>query len=165
MLQKTSLKSKKFKMGFTLIELLIVIGVIGVLSGLMFMVIDVETWRGKANDTVRKKDIATIAGALERYYTFYNSYPRTVGTIGPGYRRLDADDDNLVTASNPMLKSVPLDPSGQKYLYLPLDSGQGFCVCAYLDITYNEIQNNGCPAIDSGDSEEPYSFYCMRNSF
>ena len=52
---------------FTLIELLIVVSVIGILSGIVIKVIDVNKTKGKARDGVRISTMGKLVQGLEAY--------------------------------------------------------------------------------------------------
>jgi prepilin-type N-terminal cleavage/methylation domain-containing protein len=59
----------KNKKGFTLIELLIVIGIIAILAGIVLVAVNPAQQFGKANDSERKSEIATILKAIHQYTT------------------------------------------------------------------------------------------------
>ncbi len=128
---------------FTLIELLIVIGVIGVLSGVMFSVINVPEWRARAQDSVRKEAVATVAGALERYYSTNNTYPLT--TEYPS------------SLNSTYITTLPQDPLGGHFSYT--STGQTFCLCASLRAT------NATPSVPAGCSAPYANSYCVTNPF
>lgn len=68
------------KKGFTLIELLVVIAIIGILSAIGLVALTGA--QGKARDSQRKTDLATIRTALQLYYDDAgNTYPAGGGTI------------------------------------------------------------------------------------
>ncbi len=80
-----SIVMKKNKNGFTLIELLIVVSVIGVLSGILLNVINIEKTRGKARDGVRLATMSKLVQALEAYAIAESGYPTVaqVTNLGP----------------------------------------------------------------------------------
>ncbi len=99
------------KNGFTLIELLLVIAVIGVLSGVVLNVIDVDKTKGKARDGVRISSMGKLVQALEAYCiaeemcpttaevtafsgkitTYVKEWPQAVGGYNYNYSRLTSD--------------------------------------------------------------------------
>ncbi|MEN9389806.1 MAG: hypothetical protein RLY61_890 [Candidatus Parcubacteria bacterium] len=100
-----------FKEGFTLIELLLVIAVIGVLSGVVLNVIDVDKTKGKARDGVRISNMGKLVQALEAYCiaeevcpttaevtsfsgkitNYVKEWPQAVGGFNYNYSRLTPD--------------------------------------------------------------------------
>lgn len=60
---------------FTLIELLIVVGVIGILSGAVLVVINPSKQRDKAADAVIFTTMGKLTTSLESYYAANFSYP------------------------------------------------------------------------------------------
>lgn len=70
------MKSKntlQFKSGFTLIELLIVIAIMGILSSVVLVSLNIG--RMNARDAERKQDLNQIAKALETYASTTGTYP------------------------------------------------------------------------------------------
>lgn len=101
----------RIKTGFTLIELLLVIAVIGVLSGVVLNVIDVDKTKGKARDGVRISNMGKLVQALEAYCiaeevcptnaevtafsgkitTYVKEWPQAVGGYNYNYSRITPD--------------------------------------------------------------------------
>ena len=125
--------------GFTLIELLIVVSLISILSGIMLGVINVNRVRERAKDGVRKEDLGTISGALERYYSDNNSYPSVTSALVTNY-----------------IKTLPTDPDGGAYLYAPDLTNQNYCLCAILRAETTS-ETHGCSLGSSN--------YCVINPF
>lgn len=61
--------------GFTLVELLLVVGLIGVLSGILLTVINPAGTRQKFRDAQRISDLKKVQAALEIYYNDNRTYP------------------------------------------------------------------------------------------
>ena len=61
--------------GFTLIELLVVIGIIGILSGILYVVIDPQAQRNKAKDAVIKETMRKIYLEINSFYSTNLTYP------------------------------------------------------------------------------------------
>jgi prepilin-type N-terminal cleavage/methylation domain-containing protein len=61
--------------GFTIIELLLVVVLIGILSGFLISVINVNTLRARGRDAQRASDLKRLQTALELYFTDNRSYP------------------------------------------------------------------------------------------
>lgn len=129
------------KKGFTLIELLVVVAVIGILSAITLSVINVQRVRNRAQDSVRREALATLSGALERYYSENNAYPPTgsINLLVPDY-----------------IRAIPTDPTGGSYSY-GSNAGQTFCVCANL-------QAETTPDIKGCTIAGTYN-YCVVNPF
>ena len=146
-------KNKKTR-GFTLIELLIVIGLIGILSGLIIAVIDPEKQRARARDGIRQKDLGIISTALEQYYADNNSYPTSTDIAALG-TTLEAGSVYMQSGT------FPSDPkSGYAYCYT--GSGQTFAVCAAIEASPDAVGGgNGC--VPSGTAN--IGSYCVTNSF
>lgn len=93
-IQMTKNKTQK---GFTLIEILVVIGIIGVLTGLV--TVNLQDARSRARDTQRKADLKAIQEALELYK---NDQPRQ------SYPTDDTWKEDLT--SKGYIKKLPVDP-------------------------------------------------------
>ncbi|GEM_PF-418974 len=116
--------------GFTLIELLVVVACIGILSGLLFVVINPSEQVKKSRDAQRKHDLSQVQKALEVYYNDKGRYPNAViageataiegapwGEPWPGY-----------------MEVMPKDPLGSKeYVYQVDASGNTYRLYAKLD--------------------------------
>ncbi|PIR42690.1 hypothetical protein CO058_00400 [candidate division WWE3 bacterium CG_4_9_14_0_2_um_filter_35_11] len=143
------------RLAFTLIELLIVVGVIGILSGLVIVVINPNTQFAKARDSNRKKDLALISSALEQYYADNNAYPAT-------------QSGNSVSAlplagSPKYIQSIPADPkSGFAYCYTSVSPYQTFNLCAKLESGADQLNGaTTCTPTGAGGTGD----YCLTNSF
>ena len=64
---------RKISRGFTLVELMIVTAVIGVLATIS--IVGFSNIQATSRDTQRADKIATIAEALEKYYSANGEYP------------------------------------------------------------------------------------------
>lgn len=67
--------------GFTLIELLIVVSVLGILSGVMYVVINPEAIRGTARDSVRLSNVRKLVEAVESYANMEGTYSKDKATL------------------------------------------------------------------------------------
>ncbi len=136
------------KKGFTLIELLIVIGLIGVLSGFVIVVINPQTQFMKARDANRKKDLSLISNALEQYYADNNRYPATMAV------------SSLPLAGSPKyIQSIPVDPNTYSYCYTSTTPFQNFVLCARLESGVASVPVGIISCQASGVS------YCLTNAF
>jgi prepilin-type N-terminal cleavage/methylation domain-containing protein len=103
------------KKGFTLIELLVVITIIGILSALI--VVSLNLARSRARDTKRVSDIKNLSVALELYYQANGTFPAALSSV--------------VTAG--YIQAIPVDPINAvqggvtfQYKYFQLSSGQSY---------------------------------------
>lgn len=102
--------------GFTLIEILIVIGIIGILSGVLVSVINPAGIRAKSRDAQRKSDLRQIQTALELYFADNRMYPEPVlNGCAPGNTlgcttKIDGNDNLTDEISPSHISAVPLDP-------------------------------------------------------
>lgn len=87
---------KKNLFGFTLIELLIVIAILGILAAAVLVAVNPTKRTNQAKDANVKSDIASIAGAVQAYYTEKGYYPVDLAAV----------------KTNGDLKEVPLPPTG-----------------------------------------------------
>jgi len=71
---------KKLKGGFTLIELLIVIVLLGILSGVLYSVINPEAIRDIARDSARMSNVRKLAEVAESHANMEGSYPADLRT-------------------------------------------------------------------------------------
>jgi len=88
----------KLRNGFTLIELLIVIVLLGILSGVMYSVINPEAIRGTARDSVRLSNLKKLVEAVESYAAMEGSYSETKSTlVASPYLAVWPDGEPLAT--------------------------------------------------------------------
>lgn len=104
-------KMLKNKRGMTLVEIMIVLAIIGGLVALLaprFM-----GQQQKANAQQAKIEIGQIMSALNLYFTDCGSYPETLNALveAPG------DDQCPNWGPEPYLKSAPIDPWNNAYVY------------------------------------------------
>jgi prepilin-type N-terminal cleavage/methylation domain-containing protein len=111
--------------GFTLIELLVVMGIIGVLSALLFT--NFTGVRERARDAQRKNDLTQVKNALRLYYNDYQQYPDSTATpsseiAGCGLDGTEACiwGETFSAGAGPTIymNQLPEDPlEGQVYTY------------------------------------------------
>lgn len=143
------------KSGFTLIELLIVVGLIGIISGFIIVVINPNTQFAKGRDSNRKKDLALISSALEQYYADNNVYPSSITYATVASLPL--------TGSPRYIQSIPADPkSGFAYCYTSVSPFQTFNLCAKLESGATQLNGaTTCNPTGAGGTGD----YCLTNSF
>jgi prepilin-type N-terminal cleavage/methylation domain-containing protein len=137
--------NKNGQNGFTIVELLIVIVVIGILAAIT--IVSYSGIQAKANDVVRRTDVADIRDALQLYQVDKGDYAQAGcgnGT-GTGYFATDYDgagsDLSIVQCLvvGKYLAAPPVDPSGQLscsglgcYTYMKASCAGGTYVYAHL---------------------------------
>jgi len=114
----------KRRNGFTLVELLVVVGIIGILSGLVIVSISPSGYFGRGRDSRRLADLTTIQSALEQYFSQNGSYPTPP---------LPSAGSAWTSGGVTYLKSMPGDPLGANYEYCV--SGSNYEVCATMETT------------------------------
>lgn len=128
----------KLKRGFTLIEVIVVIGIIGVLTVIVFPAIN--NIRAKNRDAERVADIATIQLGLILYknQSPTGQYPVSLngGDFSPKY----VPADSLV------------GPDGIPYLYVPLTRNGINCTAYHLGVIL-ELPNAQIDAADQFNSK------------
>lgn len=93
------------KKAFTLVEILIVVSIIGVLTGVMLRVMNVESLNQKARDSQRVSDAKKIQTALELYFVDNRLYPSSNGN----YITITGTDALSVALAPNYINAMPKD--------------------------------------------------------
>lgn len=125
--------------GFTLVELLVVVGLIGIITGVVLLVLNPTGLRNKSQDGRRKSDLGLIQTAIELYYSDNRNFPPTA-----------AWKTNL---QPDFIQVVPSDPDGGDYCYSNL--GSNYVLCANLET------ESGSSASCGGSTYN----YCLSSPF
>lgn len=100
---------KRLKRAFSLVEIMIVVVIIGLLAGVVTL--NVRTYMDKAKQNTARREIATVAAALETFYSEYGRYPANEEGL-----------DLLIKPSErfaqPLLNGGLADPWGKTYQYI-----------------------------------------------
>lgn len=131
-----SLVQKRLEKGFTLVEVIIVIGIVAVLTVIIFP--SVSNIRAKNRDTERVADISALQLALSLYYNKNGSYPDAsagLDAVSPAY----TPEDSKVGPEN-----------ADEYIYVPLTrSTENTPKCSYyhlgvkLELPNTQIDTTG----------------------
>ena len=118
--------SRRTSGGFTLVEILTVVGVIAVISALVFAYVNVSRKSGR--DARRLSDVAQLKNSLELYYTDHTRYPVSLDLLVPDY-----------------IPSLPRDPSGGTYRYSALGAADicgSYHLGADLETSHNILNTD-----------------------
>jgi len=136
----------KFKKGFTIVEVLVVIGIIAVLTVIIFPAIN--NIRAKNRDAERVADLAAIQLGLALYYsqhTTSNGNPHSTG--------YPANLDTLVTEGYITNDTRVGVLSATEYTYVPLSSVLNSSKCTYYHLGVAlELPNAQIDMTDQFDS-------------
>jgi general secretion pathway protein G len=150
---------KRSERGFTLIELLVVIGLIGMLSGVVWAY--VNQGRGKGRDARRLMDLQTLTKALELSQNESKVYPGTAGTVyvsGTGACVSTHTQLNTVLTTA-FISNIPKDPSAtQCYFYIPDAGNQSYKLFMQPEDATLLTKDSGCTSVAAPDT----SYYCLQ---
>jgi len=114
------MKILKKSSGFTLVEIVVVIGIMGILSAIVYG--SFNSARAQSRDQRKISDMAGIQLALETYYNRNNQYPMNL---------TDLTDPTVVPK---YISNIPTPPTaGDSYNYFPMRYGNsGPCISYQL---------------------------------
>ena len=143
--------------GFTLVELMITIGIVAILSSMLYSI--GPSSRQFARDSRRKADLEQIRSGLELYRSSNGQYPACNPALSAGCLMTSASVPQL---SSGYLSSIPGDPvSGRTYAYKPWDVSGGGCndtgsdkcvtytLCAALEKVTTPVTVGVCASISN----------------
>lgn len=149
--------------GFTLVELLVAISIITILSTIGLAIF--SNIQSKARDSIRKKDLNSLATALEIYFQKNDKYvgePKDDGSCDTTSMNLNSD-----TFKQYLNNAIPIDPQTHKsYLYtaekkcqsyrlfatLENCNGSGGNLCEFTNYNYTVVSDDLTIAAASGDT-------------
>ncbi len=121
---------KVYSRGFTLVEVLVVIGIIALLTTVVYASLSRAT--AKSRDGERIALVSNVQLALSYYYSHFNAYPQTLGAMGEDYLKNVPDLDCasfLLPGEEDKLCYVPLTKTGSTY-----SKCQGTDTCTYYHL-------------------------------
>jgi prepilin-type N-terminal cleavage/methylation domain-containing protein len=144
--KKKACPTESFRRGFTIIEILVVIGIIAILSVIIFP--SIYKIRAKNRDSEKVSDIATIQLGLSLYFGQNGVYPDKLEDISPKYIPDDAR----------------FSPNDDPYIYVPLKRGvSNKCIYYHLGVLLElpnpQINNSDIFSSKKGDIDNNY-VYC-----
>jgi prepilin-type N-terminal cleavage/methylation domain-containing protein len=97
----------KLKRGFTIVEVLVVIGIIAILTVIIFP--SINNIRAKNRDAEKVADIAAIQLGLSMYFNQHptEGYPKTIFSNGEFFPKY-VPEESLISPNNQEYKYVPL---------------------------------------------------------
>lgn len=141
----------KKMLGFTVVEIIVVIGIIGILTVIVFP--SISNIRAKNRDTERVADMAAIQLALSLYYNQNGSYPTETQF-----------ETALVPKFTPADSLVPPnEDEDYQYVYVPLKRGSDKCTFYHLgvrlELPSSQIDVANTFSTKTGEISNGYS-YC-----
>ncbi len=142
-MKKTEISKPKFTTGFTIIEILVVIGIIAILTVIIFP--SIYKIRAKNRDSEKVSDIATIQLGLSLYNGQKGEYPKD----------LRSDEFSKYIPSDALVS-----PNSNGYIYVPLKRGSSDkCIYYHLGVLL-ELPN---PQINNSDIFSSKKSYIDNN--
>lgn len=121
---RTQLRRRAARMqGFTLIEIMVVVVILAILG--TFAVSSIIDNPDKARVTKAEHDIRTLESALEMYKLDNFNYPSTDQGLRALVEKPTSGREPRNWKANGYMKSIPLDPWGNEYIYLGPEDGGG----------------------------------------
>ena len=111
------------KSGFTLIEIVVVIGIMAILTIIVYG--SFGGARTESRDNQRVTDIHVLQLALEEYFNQNHQYPTALSALIPQYTN-----------------SIPTPPNGGAYNYFPLTRASGSTVCTLYQLSVTLENSN-----------------------
>ena len=137
--------NKKSKKGFSLIELLVVIGIISILTAVIY--VSVNQTRSKSRDQERISTILKIKLGLEYYYNLYGQYPQTLWSATDfitGLNKLPTTSPGRITEDNLM---PPNSDYSHGYYYVALTRGSDSRICNSYHL-YTKLESNTSASVE-----------------
>jgi prepilin-type N-terminal cleavage/methylation domain-containing protein len=150
---------KRSERGFTLIELLVVIGIIGMLSGVVWAY--VNQGRNKGRDARRLMDLQTLTKALELSQNENKIYPGTAATVyvtGTGacvstYAQLST------ILGTQFISNIPKDLDTTRcYFYIPDTGNQSYKLFMQPEDATLLTKDSGCTSVEAPAA----TYYCLQ---
>jgi len=150
----------KNKKGFSLIELLVVIGIMSVLTTIVY--VSVNQTRSKSRDQERISAILKIKLGLEYYYNLYGQYPQRLSDLYSGPSPLPATSPGKITAND--LIPPNGDQNNHGYYYVPLFKTEenSFCNSYHL---YTKLESKTSVYDSRSSYNSEGDLLCIINNY
>ncbi len=121
MYMKIKFKNGFTKTGFTIVEIVVIVGIMAVLTTVIFASLDNS--KKKSRDQKRVADISAVQLALEQFFARKNYYPTTITGLEliPTYMAA-APESNVIYAPLTSLNSPTNTQCASYHLYITLES-------------------------------------------
>ncbi|HEY5601165.1 MAG TPA: type II secretion system protein [Patescibacteria group bacterium] len=163
---KTLLLNFQFNKGFTMLELLISIAVLGVIASVVILAINPNHQIGKARDSRRKTDVASLAKVVEEYYVEnFRTLPATGTYVSNDSLIADPSDANgngwipqILTNQTKVLPIDPLNDATHFYRYCADTAtfSLNYEIDAFLEADTNLMSSDG------GDDPNRYEIGTLK---
>lgn len=127
------------KAGFSLVELMVVIGIIGILSSILYA--NFGSARGSGRDAERQSDIRNLQTAIEQYKKQFGRYPDAGCSTAPETIVSESCGTYIVGLAPDFISVLPRDPQRRTfegYSYITNSDGSAFKVMA-LNTVESEV--------------------------
>jgi len=135
-------KNVNHNKGFTLIELLVAISLIGILSAVLYSVLNPQGIQAKARDSQRVSDLAKLKIALENYFSVNRSYPLAADWVPvSSISGITPDYMNALPSDPKSVGTICLDSNWRGYIYK--SDGAKYVLATNMEVA--SMASEACP--------------------